>query len=133
MIDFEEAIALLTSETVLCVGDLMLDEFVYGEVARVSPEAPVYILTASKSELTLGWAGNVARTIVALGASCMFVAVVGEDEASRTLVRALAAEPRIEPHLVVDSTRPTTRKARFVSERHSSHLLRVDWELAEPL
>ena len=97
MLDFEEAITLLASETVLCVGDLMLDEFVYGEVSRISPEAPVPIVTARKSELTLGGAGNVARNIVALGASCIFVAVVGEDDASRTLVRALAAEPQIEP------------------------------------
>jgi D-beta-D-heptose 7-phosphate kinase / D-beta-D-heptose 1-phosphate adenosyltransferase len=59
--------------------------------------------------------------------------VVGEDEASRTLMRSLAAEPLIEPHLVVDPARPTTRKVRFVSEHHSTHLLRADWELSEAL
>jgi D-beta-D-heptose 7-phosphate kinase / D-beta-D-heptose 1-phosphate adenosyltransferase len=133
MFDLEEAIALLSSETVLCVGDLMLDEFVYGEISRISPEAPVPILAANKSELTVGGAGNVARNIGALGASCTFIAVVGEDEASRTLVRTLASEPRIEPYLVVDPGRPTIRKSRFVSQRHSSHLLRVDWELVKPL
>jgi D-beta-D-heptose 7-phosphate kinase/D-beta-D-heptose 1-phosphate adenosyltransferase len=75
----------------------------------------------------------VARNIAALGARCIFLGVVGEDEASRTLMRALAAEPLIEPHLVVDPGRPTTRKVRFVSEHHSTHLLRADWELAEVL
>jgi D-beta-D-heptose 7-phosphate kinase/D-beta-D-heptose 1-phosphate adenosyltransferase len=72
----------------------------------------------------------VARNIAALGARCIFVGVVGEDEASRTLMRALAAESLIEPHLVVDPSRPTTRKVRFVSEHHSTHLLRADWEMA---
>ena len=74
-----------------------------------------------------------ARNIAALGARCIFLGVVGEDDASRTLMRALAAEPLIEPHIVVDARRPTTRKVRFVSEHHSTHLLRADWELAEPL
>src|SRR5207245_5166373 len=86
-----------------------------------------------RNELTVGGAGNVARNIAALGARCIFLGVVGEDDASRTLMRALSAEPLIEPHLVVDAERPTTRKVRFVSEHHSTHLLRADWELAEAL
>src|SRR5207245_9594801 len=86
-----------------------------------------------RNELTVGGAGNVARNIAALGARCIFLGVVGEDEASRTLMRALSAEPLIEPHLVVDAERPTTRKVRFVSEHHSTHLLRADWELAKAL
>jgi bifunctional ADP-heptose synthase (sugar kinase/adenylyltransferase) len=75
----------------------------------------------------------VARNIAALGARCIFLGVVGEDDASRTLMRALASEPLIESHLVVDASRSTTRKVRFVSEHHSTHLLRADWELAEAL
>jgi D-beta-D-heptose 7-phosphate kinase / D-beta-D-heptose 1-phosphate adenosyltransferase len=111
----------------------MLDDFVYDEVSRISPEAPAPILAVKRNELTVGGAGDVARNIAALGARCIFLGVVGEDEASRTLMRALAAEPLIEPHLVVDAGRPTTRKVRFVSEHHSTHLLRADWELAEAL
>jgi D-beta-D-heptose 7-phosphate kinase/D-beta-D-heptose 1-phosphate adenosyltransferase len=133
MFNFEDAFKLIAEQTIVCVGDLMLDEFIYGEVSRISPEAPALILAVTGNDLTVGGAGNVARNIAALGARCIFVGVVGEDEASRTLMRALAAEPLIEPHLVVDPGRPTTRKVRFVSERHSSHLLRVDWELAEVL
>jgi len=130
MFNFEDALKLIGEQTVLCVGDLMLDDFVYGEVSRISPEAPAAVLAVTRSELVVGGAGNVARNIAAMGAHCVLVGVVGEDEASRTLMRALAAESLIEPHLVVDSSRPTTRKVRFVSEHHSTHLLRADWEMA---
>jgi len=133
MFNFEDALKLIPEQTIVCVGDLMLDEFVYGEVSRISPEAPAPILAVHRNELTVGGAGNVARNIAALGARCIFLGVVGEDDASRTLMRALAAEPLIEPHIVVDARRPTTRKVRFVSEHHATHLLRADWELAEPL
>ena len=133
MFNFEDALKLIPEQTIICVGDLMLDDFVYGEVSRISPEAPAPILAVRRNELTVGGAGNVARNIAALGARCIFLAVVGEDEASRTLMRALAAESLIEPHIVVDARRPTTRKVRFVSEHHATHLLRADWELAEPL
>src|SRR6201997_686901 len=132
MFNFEDALKLIPEQTIVCVGDLMLDDFVYGEVSRISPEAPAPILAVTRNDLTIGGAGNVARNIAALGAHCVFLGVVGEDDASRTLMRALAAEPLIEPHLVVDPARPTTRKVRFVSEHHSTHLLRADWELAAP-
>src|SRR5712671_3797797 len=130
MFDFEEVIKLVSEQTIVCIGDLMLDDFVYGEVSRISPEAPAPILAVTRNDLTVGGAGNVARNIAGLGARCVFIGVVGEDDASRTLMRALAAEPLIEPHLVVDPSRPTTRKVRFVSEHHSTHLLRADWEMA---
>src|SRR5262245_38874902 len=131
--NIEGALNLMSEQTVLCAGDLMLDDFVYGEVSRISPEAPVPVVAVTRNDLTLGGAGNVARNSAALGARCIFVGAVGEDEASRRLMRAFAAEPSIEPHLVVDPARPTTRKVRFVSEHHSTHLLRADWELAELL
>src|SRR5262245_38845163 len=133
MFNFEDALKLIPEQTIVCVGDLMLDDFVYGEVSRISPEAPAPILAVTRNDLTVGGAGNVARNIAALGARCIFLGVVGEDDASRTLMRALAAEPLIEPHLVIDPARPTTRKVRFVSEHHSTHLLRADWELAQAL
>ena len=133
MFNFEEALKLIPEQTVICVGDLMLDEFVYGEVSRISPEAPAPVIAVSRSELVVGGAGNVARNIASLGARCIFVGVVGDDDAGRALTAALHSEPLIEAHLIVDRTRPTTRKVRFVSEHHSTHLLRADWELAKPL
>ena len=133
MFILDETLKLVRRQTVLCVGDVMLDDFVYGEVNRISPEAPVQVLTVTSSELVVGGAGNVARNVAALGARCVFVSVTGEDEAARTLQTALSAEPGIETSLVVDRSRPTTRKVRFVSEHHSTHLLRADWEQAKPI
>jgi D-beta-D-heptose 7-phosphate kinase/D-beta-D-heptose 1-phosphate adenosyltransferase len=118
--------------SVLCVGDLMLDEFVYGEVSRISPEAPAPVLAATRTDIMIGGAGNMARNIASLGARCLFVALTGEDEAARTIAAKLKEEPLIEPMLVVDPSRPTTRKVRFVSEHFSTHLMRADWEVAKP-
>jgi D-beta-D-heptose 7-phosphate kinase/D-beta-D-heptose 1-phosphate adenosyltransferase len=129
MFDFEDAIKRFSQQTVLCVGDLMLDDFVYGDVARISPEAPTPVLAVTKSELMIGGAGNVARNIASLGARCILVAVVGDDEAAHVLASRLGNEALIAAHLVKDPSRPTTRKVRFVSEQHSSHLLRADWEV----
>jgi D-beta-D-heptose 7-phosphate kinase/D-beta-D-heptose 1-phosphate adenosyltransferase len=133
MFNFEEALKLMPEQTVLCVGDLMLDDFVYGEVSRISPEAPAPVLAVTRSEVIVGGAGNVARNIAALGARCIFIGVVGDDDAGRMLAARLDAEPLIESHLIVAPTRMTTRKVRFVSEHHSTHLLRADWELATPV
>ncbi len=133
MHNIDQQLARLDQATVLCIGDLMLDDFVYGEVSRISPEAPAPVLAVTRSELVVGGGGNVARNLASLGVRCVFVGVVGEDDSSSQLMRALATEPLIEPHLVVDATRPTTRKVRFVSEHFSTHLLRADWELAKTI
>jgi len=128
MYDFDKHLAALSEQTILCIGDLMLDEFVYGEVSRISPEAPTPVIAVKRAELMIGGAGNVARNLVALGARCIFVGAVGDDDAGAALTKALGAHPLIEFHLVVDGGRQTTRKVRFVSEHHSAHLLRADWE-----
>jgi D-beta-D-heptose 7-phosphate kinase/D-beta-D-heptose 1-phosphate adenosyltransferase len=134
MFDIEEALKLVSKQTVLCVGDLMLDDFVYGEVTRISPEAPTPVLAVARSEVEIGGAGNVARNIAALGARCIFVGLIGKDEAGRTLTEAFAKlKGSVVPHLVIDAERHTTRKVRFVSEHHSAHLMRADWETARPV
>ncbi|HZC97891.1 MAG TPA: D-glycero-beta-D-manno-heptose-7-phosphate kinase [Bradyrhizobium sp.] len=132
MFDFDALSHAIVSRTVLCVGDLMLDEFVYGEVSRISPEAPAPVIAARRSETNIGGAGNVARNIASLGGRCIFVGLVGADDAGAKLQAELAQQDRIEAVLVCDSGRPTTRKVRFVSEHFSTHMLRADWELALP-
>jgi D-beta-D-heptose 7-phosphate kinase / D-beta-D-heptose 1-phosphate adenosyltransferase len=132
MFDFEALTHAMARQTVLCVGDLMLDEFVYGEVSRISPEAPAPVIAVQRSETNIGGAGNVARNITSLGARCILVGLIGDDAAGSQLKTALAKEGRIESVLVCDSARPTTRKVRFVSEHFSTHMLRADWELAQP-
>ncbi|MEP7030281.1 MAG: D-glycero-beta-D-manno-heptose-7-phosphate kinase [Pseudolabrys sp.] len=130
MFDFDKHLGDLAQQTVLCVGDLMLDEFVYGEVTRISPEAPTPVIAVKRSELMIGGAGNVARNIVSLGARCIFVGVVGDDDAGRTLKKELRKLRRVDARLVMDKSRHTTRKMRFVSEHFSTHMLRADWEAA---
>jgi D-beta-D-heptose 7-phosphate kinase / D-beta-D-heptose 1-phosphate adenosyltransferase len=132
MFDFDALLHAMTRRTVICVGDLMLDEFVYGEVSRISPEAPAPVMAVQRSESNIGGAGNVARNIAGLGARCIFVGLVGEDDAGAQLKAALAREDRIESILIADRARPTTRKVRFVSEHFSTHMLRADWEMAAP-
>ena len=129
MFDFEEAFKLVAKQTVLCVGDLMLDDFVYGEVTRISPEAPTPVLAVRHSAIEIGGAGNVARNIASLGSKCILVSLIGNDEAGLTLTNALGKfNGLIVPDLVIDKARQTTRKVRFVSEHHSTHLMRADWE-----
>ena len=134
MFDYEEALRLVSRQTILCVGDVMLDDFVYGEVTRISPEAPTPVLAVRHNATEIGGAGNVARNIAALGARCIFVGVIGNDDAGLMLTDALAKlKGLVTADLVVDATRQTTRKVRFVSEHHSTHLMRADWETTCPV
>ena len=130
MFDFDKHLADIAGQTVLCIGDLMLDEFVYGEVSRISPEAPAPVIACKRSELMAGGAGNVARNLISLGAHCIAVGVVGDDDGGRMLIRALGDTELIDFKVVVDASCVTTRKMRFVSEHFSTHLLRADWENA---
>src|SRR6202049_2784525 len=132
MFDFDALSHGISGRTVLCVGDLLLDEFRSGEVSRVSPDAPAPVIAVQRSETNIGGAGNVARNIASLGARCIFAGLIGEDDAGAKLKAALSRESLIESVLVCDSARPTTRKVRFVSEHFSTHMLRADWKLAQP-
>jgi D-beta-D-heptose 7-phosphate kinase / D-beta-D-heptose 1-phosphate adenosyltransferase len=120
----------LRSARVLCIGDVMLDHYVYGEVGRVSPEAPVPVLAVDSETRSLGGAGNVLRNLAALGAGISFVSVVGNDDAGREVQNLLAALDGAEIHVLVQPQRKTTVKTRFIA---SQHLLRADWESAIPL
>ena len=81
MFDLEKKLQETRKLAVLCIGDLMLDDFVYGEVSRISPEAPAPVIAVQREEIVIGGAGNVARNIAALGAKCIFIGIVGNDEA----------------------------------------------------
>src|SRR5258708_28392448 len=96
MLDFEKRFLSIGQQTVLCVGDLMLDDFVYGEVARISPEAPAPVIAVKRNEVAIGGAGNVARNVASLGARCIFVGLVGADEAGRHVFARLQAHPPTE-------------------------------------
>ena len=119
--------------TVLVLGDVMLDAYVYGHVERVSPEAPIPVLRIDNKREMLGGAGNVARNVAALGARAILIGVSGPDEAGRAIQAQLlaAGQGRIDGRMVVDDARPTTRKTRYVSG--SQQMLRVDEEISLPV
>jgi len=114
------------------VGDLMLDRFIRGRVARISPEAPVPVVEVNQPETQhLGGAGNVAANLAALGARAVAFGVVGRDEAGRALLRELSRSRIGATGIVTDSARPTTVKMRIIAEHQ--HVVRADWEKAAPL
>ena len=116
---------------VLVVGDVMLDRFVYGSVARVSPEAPIPVLDVVRSADSAGGAGNVARNLASLGARATLIGVTGTDAWAADLEALLASLPSIEAHLIADPERPTTVKTRYVAD--SQQVLRADRELRADL
>src|SRR6266536_4435075 len=120
--DYRDAVA---RTRLLVVGDVMLDRYWFGEVERISPEAPVPVVKIARNEERPGGAGNVARNAAALGAQVTLISVVGDDEAGRTLSRLLAAE-QVRTSLHRDSALPTTVKLRVIGRQQQ--LLRIDFE-----
>ena len=109
----------------LVVGDVMLDRYWFGDVSRISPEAPVPVVKVERIEERLGGAANVARNALALGAKTALLSVVGDDEAGRSLARLLA-ESEIDAGLHVDRDIDTTVKLRVIGRQQQ--LLRIDFE-----
>ncbi len=120
-----------TDTIVLCVGDVILDRFVSGDVKRISPESPVPVLLATGEQTLPGGAANVGRNVVSLGGKCILVGVIGDDAAGRELTNILAEGDGIDPDMVTVSARPTAEKTRFVSQ--GQHLLRLDREKTHSL
>lgn len=111
---------------ILCVGDIILDSYVTGNVQRVSPEAPIPIFDKKSERFVLGGAGNVARNISSGGGSCHLISLVGKDDRHETLRKLIKLEKNITVSLIQDSNRSTTKKTRFISSQQQ--LLRVDEE-----
>jgi D-beta-D-heptose 7-phosphate kinase / D-beta-D-heptose 1-phosphate adenosyltransferase len=121
----------LKTARVLCIGDVMLDHYVYGQVERVSPEAPIPVLWIERETKTLGGAGNVLRNLRALGAAASFISVVGNDEAGREIGRLIEAQDGAEAHVLVQPQRTTTVKTRYIAG--NQQLLWADRESSIPL
>ena len=116
---------------ILVVGDVMLDRFLYGDVERISPEAPVPVLRRRETRTMLGGAGNVARNIAALGGRVVLVGLRGQDGAAHELAALLAAEQHITDRMAETRDRPTICKMRVIAG--SQQIVRVDDEVATPL
>jgi D-glycero-beta-D-manno-heptose-7-phosphate kinase len=121
----------MRGRAILVVGDLMIDEWIWGAVSRISPEAPVPVVAVTDHSFTLGGAGNVANNLVALGARVAFVGTVGEDAFATDVRRMLREESVDDSGVFSVSDRPTTRKTRIVA--HNQQVVRADWEDPAPL
>lgn len=121
----------MRGRSILVVGDLMIDEWIWGTVTRISPEAPVPVVAVSDHSFTLGGAGNVANNLVSLGARVEFVGVVGHDAFANDVRRMLKDEAVDDRGVFAVSDRPTTRKTRIVA--HNQQVVRADWEDASLL
>jgi rfaE bifunctional protein kinase chain/domain len=111
---------------ILVVGDVMVDEWIWGAVTRISPEAPVPVVAVTDHSFTLGGAGNVANNLRALDAHVSFAAAIGEDAFAHYVADILNAEGVTADGLVRITDRPTTRKTRVVA--HNQQVVRADWE-----
>ncbi|MBV8401263.1 MAG: D-glycero-beta-D-manno-heptose-7-phosphate kinase [Acetobacteraceae bacterium] len=129
--DLAGAVHKLGSGSVLVVGDVMLDRYVYGTVERISPEAPVPIIKIEREIAVPGGAGNVVRNLTALGAAVAFVSVIGDDQAGSDLTGLVGGQPGVEPWLLVEGGRTTTVKTRYFAT--GQHLLRADQEDVSPI
>ena len=118
-----------SSTSVLVVGDVMLDRFLWGDVGRISPEAPVPVFNVNERSAVLGGAANVAANLDGLGCRVFLLGVRGQDDNGRMLVQKLA-RAGIEDHLLEDETRPTVTKTRVMARSHQ--LIRLDEEKTHP-
>jgi D-beta-D-heptose 7-phosphate kinase/D-beta-D-heptose 1-phosphate adenosyltransferase len=115
----------------LVVGDVMIDEWIWGSVTRISPEAPVPVVQVTDHSFTLGGAGNVANNLRALDAQVTFAAAIGSDSFAHYVADILASERIAADGLIRVDDRPTTRKTRVVA--HNQQVVRADWESTAPL
>src|SRR4051812_39218549 len=118
----------VAAASVLVVGDVMLDRYWFGDVERISPEAPVPVVRISRVDERPGGAANVARNVAALGAPPMLLPVTGDDEAGHALARLLQ-DDRVEASFLRDTALRTTVKLRVIGRQQQ--LLRIDFETAQ--
>jgi D-beta-D-heptose 7-phosphate kinase / D-beta-D-heptose 1-phosphate adenosyltransferase len=129
--DLAAAVRRLAHTNVLVIGDVMLDRYTYGDVSRISLEAPVPILAIEREVALPGGAGNVVRNLTALGAATAFISVVGDDQAGSDLTGLIGGQPNVEPWLLVQGGRTTTLKTRLLAA--GQQLLRADREQTDPI
>ena len=125
------AVPRLGHGSVMVIGDIMLDRYIYGSVERISPEAPIPVVSVEREVAMPGGAGNVVRNLTALGVPVAFVSVIGDDQAGSDLTALVGGQPNVEPWLLVQGSRVTTRKTRYIAQ--GQQLLRADREECRPV
>lgn len=134
--DLLRTVTNLGSPRVLLVGDFMLDAYIYGDALRISPEAPVQVLKVVRREHSCGGAASVAADVLAMGARCFCIGIIGSDDNGRLLSRLLTERGADISGLTEIPNRPTICKQRIIGlaqHRHRQQLLRIDEEITEPL
>lgn len=124
--DLRDVLERMAGRRLVVLGDLMLDEHIWGKVERISPEAPVPVVQVKDRTSSPGGAGNVAANVAALGGRVTAVGVVGDDEAGRELADDLQVLGVDTSGIIVDESRPTVRKTRVIA--HSQQVVRIDRE-----
>lgn len=127
----QEIVDRFAGRCLIVLGDLMLDEFIWGEVRRISPEAPVPVVEVKRETWHLGGAGNVVANLLELGARAVPLGVVGADEGGRLLLQRFTEDGADISGIITDTARPTTRKTRIVA--HSQQMVRADREDRAPI
>ena len=129
--DFDKLFHQVKQLKVAVIGDVMLDTYWWGNVDRISPEAPVPVVAVSKREQRIGGAGNVALNVHSLGASVSMISVLGKDEDAERLTKLMEGNGIQTKYLVHSEHRITTNKIRIISR--NQHMMRLDAELSEDL
>ena len=126
----EEILNRFAGKTILIVGDLMLDEFIWGKVRRISPEAPVPVVDVTEETYRLGGSGNVAANVCALDGSPVSIGVIGRDSAGDRILN-LMRELKIDTAGIIRKDRSTTLKTRIIA--HHQQVVRADRETRQPI
>src|SRR2546429_947894 len=127
----EALLAKMARSRVVVVGDAMLDIYLAGEAERISPEAPVPVVSVHTRRHALGGAANVAANVAAVGAECLLVAVIGDDDRGDSFRAELAQHRLADRHIVVAAARPTTSKTRVTAR--GQQVVRIDEEIEDPI
>ena len=114
------------SPKILVIGDIMLDRFIFGNVHRISPEAPVPVVRSVKEKYSLGGCGNVLRNLMNLGVQASIIGFVGKDQAGEKIKEHLRKKGISIKHLIESESNRTTEKMRIVAE--GQQIVRVDWD-----
>lgn len=125
------ALSKCTNQVVMVVGDLMLDEFHWCQVTRISPEAPVPVCKVNSTTVVPGGAANVAHNISALSNKALLVGLIGKDSSGQKLITKLGEHKLSTEYVLIDSQRPTILKSRIIA--HQQQIARVDREDASPI
>ena len=129
--DFKQVVEQFKTKRILVIGDVMIDSYVRGTVNRISPEAPVPIVSLQKDEDRLGGAANVAINLVSMGATAIICSVIGNDKSGEKMVTLLAENSISSEGLILSADRQTTVKTRVIG--NNQHLLRIDSEQTDDI